>query len=576
MQLGTPTDSAALIDRAETLLSQADFVSARAAYDAALATLAGRDEPAVVRALVGRGWALHGAADDEAALLSHQDALAAQLRMAPDAAAAICTIRRSMGVALLALGRLDEGKQQYQQVLALQRDSLGSGDAEIAQTLNILGETAARQEQYDEARRYQEEAVRLLRLIHPPGAPEIALALTNLGVSLYRLGSPEEAEIHLREALAIDPDLLLAAENLIYVLYRQDRVEEGNALALERYRRRSFLVQPAPPRASGTLLVLWSLNGNIPKRHLVARLPLVIVDWHIEYANEAHEQQLPPYDLVFSLIGDADGGTAALEAAVAFEARCRVPLLNEPRKVQRTRRHMIPDLLGGIDDLVIPRVARFPAAALKSATRDAVLTTAGLHLPLLLRSAGKHGGESLEHVTTAQELADHCAAFADDDTVYVTAYHEYVSPDGFYRKYRAIFVDGKLFPYHLAISPHRVVHYFSAEMEDHPWKLDEELAYLDDAGAVLGARAMAALAAIGERMELSYCGADFSLLPDGRVLLFEANATMLVHPEDENGVLARKNPYVGRVLAAFDDLIWHNLPAGKRWPRTSAPQAALV
>jgi len=35
------------------------------------------------------------------------------------------------------------------------------------------------------------------------------------------------------------------------------------------------------------------------------------------------------------------------------------------------------------------------------------------------------------------------------------------------------------------------------------------------------------------------------------VLLFEANATMLVHPEAEDGPLAHKTPYVARILNAF-------------------------
>ena len=573
MQLGETSDATALIKHAEAFLSQEDFAAAGASYDAALAALQGRDEPAVVRALVGRGWASHGENDDHAALTSHQAALATQLRIAPDAGAAICTIRRSIGATLLALGRLADGKDQYQQVLALQRDLLDKSDPAIAETLNILGETAARQEQYAEARRYQEAALGILRIVCSPGARDIAEALTNLGVSLFRLGSQHEAESCLREALTINPDLLLGTENLIHVLYQQGRTEEAHLLAAEKYRRQSFVVQPRPAHPSGTLLVLWSLDGNIPKHHLLARLPLVIVDWHIEYSTDVHERQLPSYDLVFNLIGDADEGTAALACARAFEERCGVRLLNEPRKVQRTRRHMIPDLLAGIDDLVVPRVAQFAAAALKGPAREGLLMDAGLGLPLLLRSAGKHGGDSLERITTGQALAEHCSSLSADDMVYATAYHEYRSPDGFYRKYRAIYVDGALFPYHLAISPHRVVHYFSAEMEAHSWKLDEELAYLDHAGEVLGARAMAALTAIGRRMGLEYCGVDFALLPDGRVLLFEANATMLVHPEDEHGVLARKNPYVARILSAFDNMIWRNLPAAKRWPLASAPRS---
>ena len=117
-----------------------------------------------------------------------------------------------------------------------------------------------------------------------------------------------------------------------------------------------------------------------------------------------------------------------------------------------------------------------------------------------------------------------------------------------------IFVDRAPFPYHLAISPRWLVHYFSADMLDHPAKRDEEFRFLEAPAEVLGPRACAALAAVGRRLDLDYCGADFSLLPDGRVLLFEANATMLVHPETEPA-LERKNVHIDRILAAFDTLL---------------------
>ena len=97
-------------------------------------------------------------------------------------------------------------------------------------------------------------------------------------------------------------------------------------------------------------------------------------------------------------------------------------------------------------------------------------------------------------------------------------------------------------------------------MVDHAWKREEELRFLADMDAVLGLRAVTGLLEVGRRMDLDYCGIDFSLLPDGRVLLFEANATMLVHPEDENGPLAAKNVHVRQILAAFDVLVLRALP----------------
>jgi glutathione synthase/RimK-type ligase-like ATP-grasp enzyme len=66
---------------------------------------------------------------------------------------------------------------------------------------------------------------------------------------------------------------------------------------------------------------------------------------------------------------------------------------------------------------------------------------------------------------------------------------------------------------------------------------------------------MAAVTAIGQRLDLDYAGVDFTRLPDGRVLVFEANATMLVHRERPGGPLAHKNPHVERIVAAFESLL---------------------
>jgi hypothetical protein len=118
-----------------------------------------------------------------------------------------------------------------------------------------------------------------------------------------------------------------------------------------------------------------------------------------------------------------------------------------------------------------------------------------------------------------------------------------------------IFVGGRPLPYHLAISPDWMVHYESAGMEDAPERLAEEMRFLEDPAAALGADAWAAVTAIGAAMELDYAGVDFSLLPDGRVLLFEANATMLVHPEAPDGPLAHKNPAIERILAGFQAML---------------------
>jgi glutathione synthase/RimK-type ligase-like ATP-grasp enzyme len=71
---------------------------------------------------------------------------------------------------------------------------------------------------------------------------------------------------------------------------------------------------------------------------------------------------------------------------------------------------------------------------------------------------------------------------------------------------------------------------------------------------------MAAIEAVGHRLGLDYAGIDFAVLRDGRAVVFEANATMLVHPEDANGEFAYKNPYAARIFAAFQAMIADRSP----------------
>ena len=95
-------------------------------------------------------------------------------------------------------------------------------------------------------------------------------------------------------------------------------------------------------------------------------------------------------------------------------------------------------------------------------------------------------------------------------------------------------VDGQLYPLHLAISENWKIHYFSADMADRPDHRAEEERFLTEMASVLGAKAMAALASLQAALGLDYAGVDFGLNEAGEVLLFEANATMVVEqPNDD-------------------------------------------
>ncbi len=246
-----------------------------------------------------------------------------------------------------------------------------------------------------------------------------------------------------------------------------------------------------------------------------------------------------------------------LPEVAGFLAGLRKPLLNPPDAVARTQRHLLPELLAGIDDVVVPPVVRVSRAGLGDGR-----AAARVGLPLILRPAGAHGGRGVSLIESAEALA--AAALGEAETFYLTAYRDYRSPDRYFRKYRMIFVDREPYPYHLAISQHWLVHYFSADMLHPAWKRAEEARFLEDPAAALGKQAMAALGAIGRRLDLDFCGVDFAIDAQGRVLVFEANATMLVHLADDPGLFPYKHHSVPRIFDAFAAMVSRRLAAQAR------------
>jgi len=80
---------------------------------------------------------------------------------------------------------------------------------------------------------------------------------------------------------------------------------------------------------------------------------------------------------------------------------------------------------------------------------------------------GTHGGKYLEKCDDAVALAAALARHGDT-AHYISEYLPYQSSDGYFRKYRLIFVNGAILPYHLAIGSHWKMHYFSSDMAKDP------------------------------------------------------------------------------------------------------------
>jgi len=393
------------------------------------------------------------------------------------------------------------------------------------------------------------DEARILLLDVIARAPNLAAAHASLGSLYIRLGRYDLAEVPVREALALDPAIVPARQNLAAILASRGDAEARIHRDLA-YRCKQIFTERSP-RAEKTALILTSSgSGNVPYLHLLPPEGYNRIFWHLDYAPRGQAKKLPAYDFVFNAVADPDAAPRAQKAAERFVRSCVKPVLNLPARVAHTLRSEAPARLDSIKDVLVPRTHRFARGSPKGD-----ILACGFRFPLILRPAGQHGGEGTSLVRTPEELASalpSCGAF------YATEFVDYRSADGWYRKYRVIFVDRKPYPYHLAIGGRWLLHYRTADMQADAARRAEEMAFLHDPAKALGARGMAALKAIGERLDLDYAGIDFSLLRDGRILFFEANATMLVHPEDDP-LFVYKNPSVDAILAAVDKMITRRL-----------------
>jgi glutathione synthase/RimK-type ligase-like ATP-grasp enzyme len=259
---------------------------------------------------------------------------------------------------------------------------------------------------------------------------------------------------------------------------------------------------------------------------------------------------LPDHDLVLNAIGDADRCEPSLERAQAICAGVTVPVINDPVAVARTGRVEVMRRLRGLRGVRVPRTERVARAALTAAG----LAERGFTFPLLLRSPGHHAGMHFERVDDAGAL-DAVAAALPGDALIAIEYLDLRAADGNLRKYRAVIVDGRIYPAHLAIAKQWKVHYFSAAMSGSAAYRAEEAAFLADMSVVAGTGGMRALAAIGDELGLDYAGVDFGIDRDGSIVVFEANATMAVYPPSGEAMWAYRRAPGERIVQAVRTML---------------------
>jgi Flp pilus assembly protein TadD len=393
----------------------------------------------------------------------------------------------------------------------------------------------------------------LNRLTEAAAAFQRAVSLTpgwseawaNLGNVLHLLKAYGPAETAMRQAIALDQGNVQARFQLAQILEAQQRFDEARACNVEAGRRHGVMVHPCStgkPLAR-VLLIGGADSCNVMPLSLFDQRRYELLTTYL-LPGETGSAPLPPFDIAFNAVADLDRGADVLAPLTEFCRRLDRPLLNPPdQRMLRTRRDRVEPLFAGIAGLVMPQTRRLPRAALLDQS---------VERPMLLRPAGTHGGDDFHRIETKAQL-DAALAASRAETFYLSRFLDYRSRDGFYRKYRFIFIDRVAYPYHLVVGEDWLLHYFRADMATQPRFKQEEEAFLEDWRRVFPAAE--AVDAIGRRLDLDYAGLDCGLDAGGRLVLFEANPCMLVHLHDSAEDFPYKHRAVPRIFQAMERMV---------------------
>jgi hypothetical protein len=326
---------------------------------------------------------------------------------------------------------------------------------------------------------------------------------------------------------------------------------QADALKLRRIYRSSF-ADVAPSLRLLAFAVPGDIGANTPLEFLLEGSD---VELHTLYVvpGEPLRETVPDHDLAFVAIGEADDHRVALDTVERLTAAWPRPVLNRPDRIPMLSRERLHAVLASAPGLLIPATARLDRGRLVRLTRGDVelrelMPDAGF--PLILRPVGSHAGHGLQKIDDVTALARYLAD-QPEPAFYVARFVDYRSADGLFRKYRVVFIDGRPYACHLAITDQWMIYYLNANMKESAAKRAEEERFMTRFDLDFAQRHGAALAAIAERVGLDYFGIDCAEAADGRLLLFEADIAMIVHAMDDPAIFPYKRPQMHKVFDAF-------------------------
>jgi hypothetical protein len=330
---------------------------------------------------------------------------------------------------------------------------------------------------------------------------------------------------------------------------------QAEALSLHRLYRSSW---PASPQALRVLAFMapGDVGTNTPIEFLLQGFDVVLYSLYVVPGRPV-PYLLPDHDIAIVTVGESDQARPVMREIERLMPSWQCPVLNRPDRVLRLSREEMYFVLRTVPGLMLPPTVRIDRANFEKLGRG--LLPIGRFLgdatfPLIARTIDSHAGRGLVKLDAAQAIGAYLADHGGAEFL-VSVYVDFRSPDGLFRKYRIIWIDGRAYPCHMAIADEWNVWYYNANMAASAAKRAEEAHFLSTFDDGFARRHAAALGVMAERFGLEYVGVDCAELPDGRLLVFEGDTAMVVHDMDPPDLFPYRSPETQKVFAAFYDML---------------------
>ncbi|MGK7884100.1 MAG: TauD/TfdA family dioxygenase, partial [Crocosphaera sp.] len=432
------------------------------------------------------------------------------------------------------LNRVDDELKHYR--LA---GELATNNKVAFQALQAYGELALRIGKFAEAR----EGFRRCLEIEPKNY-DCGLALSSL---LYDTGDGETAKAILEEVTQEYPFVFLNKVNPKKPTILRTRGLENSAYAIVK-------------QADGTYSNLLR-GGHFSIKYLLDKQPYNLIILNILGKNADNLKQIPKFDLFLNTIACPDLKKESLLAVARLIDRYpNIPVINDPRRVLETTRERNSLRLNMIEGVCFPKTEKVWWDGLSFDAIAKEIMGWGLVFPLIVRQVGSQTGSSVALVKNEEALRIYFQKSPANKEYYVIQFQDCRKFENVYNKTRVFFIDRNLYP---------VAHLFNDSWNIHsgdryqlmdkaPWTQYEEQSFLNDPLSYLGRENFNKLCKIRDLIGLDFFGIDFTILPDGRLFIFELNAAMR-HNFDHAKNFPYTEPHLKRISDAFETMVKRRL-----------------